>query len=80
MVVVVKVPVIQEVPPRWGLVVVSMCVTFLVGFIGLGLVLQDLRDKAVMGFEGDEDGGQLEGPRWSWVASCLLALVLSDTS
>ena len=79
-VIVVKVPVIWEVSPRWGFVVVSAHATLLVGFVGLGLVLQDLRDEAAVGFRGDEDGGHLEGLRQLWVASCLLAFVLSNTS
>ncbi len=53
---------------------------FFVGLVGLGLVLQDLWDEATVGFGGDEDSGQLKGPRWSWLAGHLLALVLSDAS
>ena len=52
---------------------------FLVGFVGFGLVLQDLQDEATMGFGGDEDGGQLQGLGRLWLVSCLLALILSDT-
>ncbi len=33
----------------------------LVGLVGLRLVLQDLRDEAVVGFGGDEDVGQHQG-------------------
>ncbi len=80
MVVVAKIPVIWEVSPRWGLVAVSSCVAFFVGFVGPGLVFQDLWDEAMMGFRGDKDGRQLEGPRQSWVASFLLACVLLDAS
>ncbi len=58
MVVVVEVPVIWEVPPQWGFVVVVVGTAFFVGLIGLGLVFQDLRDKTAMGLRGDEDVGQ----------------------
>ncbi len=80
MIVVVEVPVVWEVPPRWGLVTVPAHAAFLVGFVSPGLVLQDLWDEAMVGLGGDEDGGHLEGLRRSWVASCLLALVLLDAS
>ncbi len=55
MVIVVEIPVVWEVPPGWGLVVVAAGAALLVGLIGLGLVLQDLRDEATVGFGGDED-------------------------
>ena len=55
MVVVVEVPVVREVPPRGGLVVVALGAACLLVFVGLGLVLQDLRDDPAMGFGGDED-------------------------
>ncbi len=57
MVVVVEVPVVWEVTPQWGLVTLSAGAAFLFGFIGLGLVLQDLWDVPLVGLGGDKDGG-----------------------
>ena len=74
----VKVPVVWEVSPRWGPVAVAAGASFFVSLIGLGLVLQDLRDEASMGFGGDEYFGQHQGVCWS--AGGLLALVLLDSS
>jgi len=47
-----------------------------VGFVGLGLVLQDLQDSATVGFGGDEYFRQDQGACWS---GGLLALVLLDS-
>jgi len=55
-------------------------VAFFVSFVGPSLVLQDLQDEAMMGFGGDEDGGQLQGLCRLRLAGCLFALVLSDAS
>jgi len=55
---VVEVPVVWEVLPGWGLIVVVASVAGFVGLIGFGLVLQDLWDEAAMGFGGDKDIGQ----------------------
>ena len=55
MVVVVEVPVVWEVSPRGGFVAVALDAAGFVGFVGLGLVLQDLRDDPAMWFGGDED-------------------------
>jgi len=79
-IVVVEVPVIWEVSPRRGFIAVLPHATFFVGFVGFGLVFQDLWDEAVVGVGGDKDGGQLKGSCRPWVASCLLAFVLSDAS
>jgi len=54
-VVVVEVPVIWEVSPRGGSVAVTSGAAGFVGFVGLGLVFQDLWDNAAVGFGGDED-------------------------
>ena len=54
MVVVVKVPVVREMPPQGGLVSVALGVACLVGLVGFGLVFQDLRDDPMVGFGGDE--------------------------
>ncbi len=51
----VKVPVVWEVLPGRGLVAVAVGTAGFVGFVGLGLVLQDLRHEAAVGFGGDED-------------------------
>jgi len=53
-VVVVEVPVVWEVPPRGGSVVITSGAAHFVGLVGLGLVFQDLQDNAVVGFGGDE--------------------------
>jgi len=58
-VIVVEVPVIWEVAPGWGFVALSAGASFFLSFVGLGLVLQDLWDVAMMGFGGDKDGRQL---------------------
>ncbi len=55
MVVVVEVPIVREVSPRWGLVAIALGAACLLGFVGLGLVFQDLRDDPAMWFGGDED-------------------------
>ncbi len=55
MVVVVEVPVVWEIPPGWGFVVVTAGAAGFVGLVGFGLVLQDLWDKATVGLGGDED-------------------------
>ena len=70
----IKVPVVWEVLPRQGFVAVAAGAA---GFVGLGLVLQDLRDKAMVGFGGDEDIGQHQGPCWS--TGGLFALVFLDS-
>ncbi len=57
-VIVIEVPVIQEVLPRWGLVAVMTGVAGFVSLVGFGLVFQDLRDDAAVGLGGDEDVGQ----------------------
>ncbi len=54
MVVVVEVPIVWEVPPRGGSVTVVSGMAHFVGLVGLGLVFQDLRDDAVVGFGGDK--------------------------
>ena len=64
MVVVVEVPVVWEIPPRGGLVTVALGATCLVGFVGFGLVLQDLQDDPAVGFRGDEDLGEDQWVRW----------------
>ena len=48
-----------------------------VGLIGLGLVLQDLWDSALVGLGGDEDFG--EDQQACWLGG-LLAFVLLDSS
>ena len=78
MVVVVKVPVVGEVPPGRGFVVVTVGAALFVGLVGLGLVFQDLWDKAAVGFGGDKDFGQHQGVRWS--TGRLFALVLLDAA
>ena len=54
MVVMIEVPVVWEVPPRGGFVTVALGAAGFVGLVGLGLVFQDLRDDAVVGFGGDK--------------------------
>src|SRR6266436_2693453 len=76
-VVVVKVPVVWEVPPRGGLVVVALGATRFFVFVGLGLVFQDLRDDSAVGLGGDEDLRENQRTRWS---ARSLAFVLSDPS
>ena len=56
-VIVVEVPVVWEIPPRGGLVAVASGAACFVGLVGLGLVFQDLRDEAVVGFRGDKNVG-----------------------
>ena len=46
-----------------------------VGFVGLGLVLQDLRDDSAVGFGGDEDLREDQRMRWS---ARSFAFVFSD--
>ncbi len=53
-VVVVEVPVVWEILPGWGLVAVVAGTAGLVGLVGLGLIFQDLRDEAAVGFGGDD--------------------------
>jgi len=50
----VEVPVVREVPPGWRLVVVAAGVAIFIGFVSPGLVLQDLRDEALVRFGCDE--------------------------
>jgi len=52
--------------------------THFVGFIGCGLVFQDLWDGATVGFGGDEYFGQDQGAYWS--AGGLFAFVFLDSS
>ncbi len=59
---------------------VSLHAMLFVSLVGFGLVFQDLRDEAAVGFGGNKDGGQLEGLHQPWVASCLLAFILLDAS
>ena len=77
MVVVVEVPVVWEVPPRGGLVAVALGAAGLIGFVGFGLVLQDLRDDPAVRLGGNEDFW--ENQRACWL-SVLRTLVLSDAS
>ncbi len=58
MVIVVEIPFVWEIPPRGGFVAVALGAACLVGFVGFGLVLQDLRDDPAVGFGGDEDLGE----------------------
>ena len=78
MVVMVKVPVVGEVSPRWGSIVVTVGMVFFVGFVGLGLVFQDLWDEAAVGLGGDEDVWQYQ--RVCGSTGGLFALVLLDSS
>ena len=55
MVVVVEVPVVWEIPPQGGFIAVASSAACLVGFIGFGLVFQDLRDDPAVGFGGNEN-------------------------
>src|SRR6266446_5867104 len=64
-------------PHEGGFVAVTLGVAGFVGFVGLGLVLQDLRDDPVMRLGGDEDLREDQQARWS---SALLTLILSDAS
>ncbi len=57
MVIVVEVPVVGEISPRWGLIAVAAGAALFVGLVGLGLVFQDLRDEAAVGFRGDKNVG-----------------------
>jgi len=75
-VVVVKVPVVWEVIPGGGLVVVASGSARLLIFVGFGLVLQDLGDDSTVGFGGNED---LWEDQWTRGSSSLLTLVLSDS-
>ena len=59
MIIVIKVPVVWEVTPQWGFVTFSLSATLFLSLVGFGLVLKDLGDVSVVGFGGDEDGGQL---------------------
>src|SRR6266403_439426 len=65
MVVVVEVPLVWEVPPRGGLVVVTSGAARFLGFVGFGLVFQDLRDDPAVGFGGEEDLREDQWVRWS---------------
>jgi len=58
-IIVIKVPVVWEVTPQWGFVVFSLSTMLFLSLVGFGLVLKDLGDVSVVGFGGDEDGGQL---------------------
>ena len=51
----VEVPVVWEIPPRGGPVAVALGAAGFVGFVGLGLVFQDLWDDSSMRFGSDED-------------------------
>ena len=75
-IVVVEVPLVWEVPPRGGLVTVALGATCLVGFVGFGLVLQDLQDDPAVGLGGDEDLREDQQARWS---GGLLTLVFLDS-
>src|SRR6266478_160045 len=77
MVVVVEVPLVWEVPPRGGLVVVTSGAARFLGFVGFGLVFQDLRDDPAVGFGGEEDLREDQRTCWS---AWSFALVLSDPS
>ena len=61
----VEVPVVWEVSPRGGFVAVALGAAGSVGLVGLGLVLQDLRDDPAMRLGGDEDLGEDQRARWS---------------
>ncbi len=74
MVIVVEVPVVWEIPPQGGAVAVASGVARFVGFIGFGLVLQDLRDDPAVGFGGDEDLGEDQWVRWSGGSFTLVLL------
>jgi len=58
--------------------VVAVGTAFFIGFVGFGLVFQDLWDEAVVGFGGDEDLGQHQGLCWSTGGP--LAFVFLDSS
>ncbi len=77
-VIVIEVPVIWEVLPRWGLVAVVAGMAGLVGLVGLGLVFQNLRDEAMVGLGGDEDVWQHKGLCCS--VGRLFPLVFLDSS
>ena len=77
MVIVVEVPVVWEVSPRGGFVVVAAGAACFVGFVGFGLVLQDLWNDSVVGFGGDENIGEDQRPRGPGRS---LAFVLLDSS
>ncbi len=59
MVVVIKVPVVWEVLPQGGDIMVVMGSPFLVFLICVGLVFQDLQDEGGVGFGCNEDGWHL---------------------
>ncbi len=77
MVIVVEVPVVWEIPPRGGFVVVVLSASCLVGFVGFGLVFQDLRDNPMVGFGGDKD---LWEDQWACWSGGLFAFVFLDSS
>ena len=77
MVVVVEVPVVWEIPPRGGSVSIASGAACFVGFVGLGLVFQDLGDDAFVRLGGDEDFGEDQRARWSGGS---FTLVLLDSS
>jgi len=54
----VEVPVIWEVPPRGGSVVVVLGAAFFVSFVGFGLVFQDLQDNTTVWFRCYEYFGE----------------------
>jgi len=80
LVIVVEVPAVREIIPRWGLIAFSAGTALLSGFICLGLVFQDLGDVSMVGFRGDEDSWYLQRSQWLLSASYLLAFVLLDAS
>src|SRR6266481_950319 len=73
MVVVIEVPIIWEIPPRGGRVVVALGAVCLLVFVGLGLVFQDLWDNAAVQLGGDEHLWEDQWARWS---SLLFAFIL----
>ncbi len=76
-VILVEIPVVWEVPPSGGLVAVALGAAGFVGFVGLSLVLQDLRNNSTMGLGGDKD---LWEDQRACRSSPLFTLVLSDSS
>src|SRR6266403_1057717 len=76
-VVTIEVPLVREIPPRGGLVTVALGAAGFVGFVGSGLVLQDLRDNPAVRLGGDEDLREDQRARRS---SSLFAFVFPDAS